>query len=287
LHSETYRKPVLKRAAFFLISFLIAQTMCGQVPAAPSWSLTPFFTYNILADGHMNVNDHNFPEDTISFTQDIGSTTWSNIGATLNRTFKNNDDISLTAEYFFISGANKAQRNIWFNSVLLDSKEGITIDHSRIIRVQAFYEKLLCKPEANTRVTLLAGLIYDFQLIVITAEILNDTDAVLLHEDFNDQVIPYPQIGARLERDLSERSKIMMQAAGTYIPRMTNSGIKRKLEAFQYYCFNSSLAWQYSIHHFAFGPGITYRFFRTVEDEGKHEFSISLLGVNASVTYRF
>ena len=277
----------MKRIYLFLLSLLFSTTINAQTPAAPFWSFSPFFTYDAIVDGHINVNDPNFPEDTISFTQDIGNTIWSNIGGTLNRTFKNNSSLTLTGEYFFISGESKSKRNIWFNSVLLGSSEGITIDHSRLIRVQALYEKLLSKPESSARFTFLGGLLYDFLLVKIDARILNDTDAVLLHEDFNDQVIPYPEIGARFEKDLSSHNHLVLQAAGTYIPRMSRADIKRKIESFQYYCLNSRFSYQYSSGHFSFGPGITYRFFRTSEDEGKHDFYISLLGVNASVTVRF
>jgi hypothetical protein len=277
----------MKKSCLFLFSFLCMITINAQTPTRPYWSFTPFFTYNVLVDGHMHVNDPHFPEDAISFTQDIGNTLWSNIGLTLNRTFKNSSAFTLTGEYFFISGANQSKRNILFNSVLLNSSEGITIDHSRIIRFQAFYEKLLSKQEASTRIIFLSGLIYDYHLMVITSQILNDTDAVLLHEDFNDQVIPYPQIGARFEKDLSSYNHLLLQISGTYIPRMSRSHITRKLEAFQYYCLNSSFSYQYSANHFSFGPAVTNRLFRTAEDEGKHDFYISLLGISASVTYKF
>jgi hypothetical protein len=277
----------MKKLYLFFASFLVIYGMNAQAPIAPYWNLTPFFTYNILVDGHMNVNDPRFPADKISFTQDIGNTLWSNIGLTLNRTFKNNSAFSLTGEYFFISGANQSQRNIWFNGVLLNSSEEITIDHSRIIRMQAFYEKVLRNTHPSIRLTFLAGLIYDYHLMEITSGILNDTDPVLLHEDFNDQVIPYPQLGGRIEKELTSQHRIVFQAAGTYIPRMSRSDIKRKLETFQYYCFNSSFSYQFSKNNFSFGTGITYRFFRTAEDEGTHDFYVSLLGVNALLTYRF
>ncbi len=277
----------MKRKYLLLLPLFLIQSVYAQEKAESYWSFTPFFTYNFVTDGHLNVNDPKFPEDTISFTQDIGKTLWSNIGGTLKHSCKNGSSFNVSGEYFFISGLDKADRNIWFNSVLLGAKDGITIDHSRLIRVQAFYEKLLNKPDASTRFTFLAGLIYDFLLIRIDTKILNDTDAVLLHEDFNDQVIPYPQIGLRFEKDLSTHNHIIMQAAGTYIPRMSRSDIKRKLETFQYYCVNSIVSYQYSEGHWSFGPGVTYRMFRTAEDEGKHDFYISLLGVNASVTYKF
>ncbi len=277
----------MKRRIFFLLPFLLFQYAFAQEERSSYWSFTPFFTYDFPVDGHLNVNDPNFPEDTISFTQDIGKTVWSNIGGTINHTGKNGSSFNLSGEYFFISGIDTTNRNIWFNSVLLGSRQGITIDHSRLIRVQAFYEKLLNKPDATSRFTFLAGLIYDFLIVKIDAKILNDTDAVLLHEDFNDQVIPYPQLGLRFEKDLSAHNHIVMQAAGTYIPRMSRSDIKRKLESFQYYCINSIISYQYSAKHWSFGPGVTYRMFRTAEDEGKHDFYISMLGANVSVTYRF
>jgi hypothetical protein len=277
----------MKRRFFFLLPLFFIQSVSAQEQASSYWSFTPFFTYNFLVDGHLNVNDPKFPEDTISFTQDIGKTVWSNIGGVINRTCKNGSSFNISGEYFFISGIDTTNRNIWFNGVLLGSRQGITIDHSRLIRVQAFYEKLLSKPDANTRLSFLGGLIYDFLLVRITAKILNDTDAALLHEDFNDQLIPYPQIGLKLQKDFSEHNHLVMQAAGTYIPRMSRRDIERKLESFQYYCVNSIISYQYSDKRWSIGPGITYRMFRTAEDEGKHDFYISLLGVNASVTYKF
>jgi hypothetical protein len=275
------------RYFFSVVVFLVYFSAYAQEESKSYWSFTPFFTYNYLTDGHLNVNDPKFPEDTISLEQDIGKTVWSNIGGVINHTCKNGSSFNISGEYFFISGIDTTSRNIWFNSVLLGSKQGITIDHSRLIRVQAFYEKLLNKPDATTRFAFLAGLLYDFLLVKIDARILNDTDAALLHEDFNDQLIPYPQIGFRFEKDLSQHNHLVMQAAGTYIPRMSRSDIKRKLESFQYYCVNSIIGYQYSDKHWSFGPGITYRMFRTAEDEGKHDFYISLLGENASVTYKF
>jgi hypothetical protein len=276
----------MKTLSFFLTASIAAATATGQAISAPYWSITPSFNYELYSNGSLNDNDPHYPADTISFKQDLRHTSWSSGALNIRRVFKNHNALSLSGEYFFITGLDSTDRNIWFNGVLLGSRGGITIDHSRIIRVQANYEWLLSKQESHSRLTAIAGLIYDYQLIEITTRILNDADTVLLEEDFNDQVIPYPQIGARFEQDLNEHSHLIVQATGTYIPRSKHSDI-RKPSSFRYYCFTSNLFYQYTTGSFSFMPGLSYRVFDTAEDEGKHNFNISLFGAIAAIEVRF
>ena len=266
-----------------------AQDEANKEPERGYFSITLNGTHDFLVGGYVYIQESYLPADTLSFNQGLNMSKWNSTAATLSYTYKSRSSINLSAEDFFFDGAVRPKRVVFYNSLVLNGYQDMTIDNSKLFRVQFKYQHPLTKSTSDFQLYYDLGLIYDALFFRIDAKVLNDADHSHLEEDFDDQVIPYPMVGAKAELFLnpSHASSVYAEATTSWVPATFKFFHRTGEIDYTYYSLNTAFGYELRTGHLSLTPKITYRLLNTKEDEGNHNFYISAGGVSLDMGWRF
>jgi hypothetical protein len=284
---------MLKKYILF-ICFLAAINVNAQSETSPPeekgyTSITLSGTHDFVVGGFVYIKESYLPADTLSFNQGLRMSHWTSAAIMLSHTFKSRSSINLSAEDFFFDGAVRPNRVVFYNSLVLNGYQDMVIDKSRLFRVQFKYQHPLTKAKSDFQLYYDVGAIYDALFFRIDAKVLNDGDHSHLTEDFDDQVIPYPMLGAKAELYLNKAhaSSVYAEATGSFAPESFKFYHRTGEIDYTYYSLNTALGYHLRCRHLFLSPKISYRLLNAKEDEGGHNFYISAGGISLDVGWRF
>ena len=272
-----------------LCLFIFASTHSfAQEESAPAerrgfWSASVGYTYDFYVDGYVYVKEVHSAADSLSFNEDLNLSHWHNAALKLKYTFKNESALSLSFERFFFTSEHQIDKNLYYNDLVIDGSAGITIKDTRMYRGMLLYEKPVTRRGSSVKATLLGGLMYDYIHFKISGQIINEGDSLNFKEDFNDQVIPAPVLGARVEwfPCNGDRSSIFLEVKGTYVSQWL------QIFKYEHTAFNSEIGYRYSTRSFFVSPKLVFRHLHSREDEILHEFNITTMGGSMEVGFKF
>jgi hypothetical protein len=280
--------PIMNKRILFIICIIVSFDLRAQPPADKAFTEAHLsITHDMIRSGEIFVKERNTAADRISFSDKFRKSSWSSIAAKLAYTFENSSSLRFSLENFFFSGKNYPAHNIHYNTLVIDGAGGISIDKSRIFRFLIAFQKPFSRDESKTRTYYTAGLIHDAINFKINGSIINDGEAGRLSEDFNDQLIPCPFVGAGMEYHLNKSGKslLTLDASGTYVPGEIKLFKGRNRD--YYYFLNSSIGYKYYSGRFSLNPNITYKLIGTSEDNKAHQFLISGTGLSLDAGWIF
>ena len=254
-----------------------------SLPRKGYWSTSLAYTYDFYVKGFVYVKEIHSSADSISFKEDLKVSRWHNLALNIKRTFRNDASLSLSMERFLFTGVHRQPKNLHYNQLVINGNAGISIKDSKIFRALALYEAPLTKRGPALRAYYAAGLLYDYIHFKINGQIVNEGDSLNFKEDFNDQIIPAPVLGAKLEWAIgsADRSLITLQGMGTYVSDWL------KIYHYEYTAWNVSLGYRYNTRCFFVSPKIIGRHLHSREDERHHVFDISTVGANLELGFKF
>lgn len=247
------------------------------------WTASVGYTYDFLVDGYVYVKEVNSAADSLSFNQDLNISHWHNASIKLKYTFKNDAGLTFSVERFFFTETHSVKKNLYYNELVINGNAGITLKDSRVYRGMLLFEKPVTRRSSPIRASLEAGLMYDYIHLKIKGQIINEGDSLNFKEDFNDQVIPAPVLGAKAEWFIGsgDRSVISLEAKGTYVNKWL------EIYHYEHTAVNVELGYRYNTRCFFVSPKLVFRHMHSREDESKHVFDISTLGANMEVGFKF
>ena len=247
------------------------------------WSTSLGYTYDFFVDGYVYVKEVNSIADSLSFNEDLNLSHWHNAALDVKYTFKNDAALSLSVERFFFTATNRVKKNIYYNDLIINGSAGISIKGTRMYRGTLLFEKPVTKRGSCIKASIEAGLMYDYIHFEIAGQIINEGDSLNFKEDFNDQVIPAPVLGAKAEWFLGsgDRSAITLEAKGTYVSQWL------EIYKYEHTAFNAELGYRFSSRCFFVSPKLVFRHLHSREDESQHIFDITTLGANMEVGFKF
>jgi len=247
------------------------------------WSASLGYTYDFLVEGYVYVKEVNSVADSLSFNQDLNLSHWHNAALKLKYTFKNDAGLTFSVERFFFTETHKVKENIYYNDLVINGSAGISLKETQMYRGMLLFEKPVTRRGSCIRASLEGGLMYDYIHLKITGQIINEGDSLNFKEDFNDQVIPAPVLGAKGEWFIGsgDRSIIVLEAKGTYVSQWL------EIYNYEHTAVNVELGYRYNARCFFISPKLIYRHLHSREDESQHVFDISTLGANMEVGVKF
>lgn len=256
----------------------------AETPVRKGYWTTSFgYTYDFFVDGYVFVKEVNSIADSLSFNEDLNQSHWHNAAVELRYTFKNDASLALSVERFFFTATHRVNKNIYYNDLVINGSAGITIKDTRMYRGMLIFEKPLTRHSSCIRAAVEAGLMYDYIHFEIKGQIINEGDSLNFKEDFNDQVIPAPVLGAKLEWFIGDgdRSAILLEAKGTYVSQWL------EIYKYEHTAFNAELGYRFNTKCFFISPKLVFRHLHSREDESAHIFDITTLGANMELGFKF
>jgi hypothetical protein len=247
------------------------------------WTASMGYTYDFFVDGYVYVKEVNSIADSLSFNEDLNFSHWHNAALELKYTFKNDASLSLSVEKFIFTATNRIKENIYYNDLVINGKAGISIKGTNMYRGVLLFEKPVTHRGSCVRASLEGGIMYDYIHFEITGQIINEGDSLNFKEDFNDQVIPAPVLGAKAEWLIGsgDRSIISLAAKGTYVSQWL------EIYKYEHTAFNAELGYKYNARCFFISPKLVFRHLHSREDDSNHVFDITSLGANVEVGFKF
>jgi hypothetical protein len=247
------------------------------------WTASMGYTYDFFVDGYVYVKEVNSIADSLSFNEDLNVSHWHNAALKIKYTFKNDASLGLSVERFIFTATNRVRENIYYNDLVINGSAGISIKGTNMYRGMLLFEKPVTRRGSCIKASLEGGLMYDYIHFEITGQIINEGDSLNFKEDFNDQVIPAPVLGAKAEWMLGsgDRSIISLEAKGTYVSQWL------EIYKYEHTAINAELGYRYNTRCFFISPKLVYRHLHSREDENNHVFDITSLGANLEVGFKF
>lgn len=257
-----------------------AQNM-GLNPLDQTWEVNATFNHDFFIGGYVRVRELKSDGDKLSLGNDLGMKDWNSASLEIARFFKNHSGVRASFEYFIFNGSSIINRDIWFNATHLKGSDGLSIYQTQQFRGQLCYERTI-HLVPNLRTIYIVGLLYDGLIFRIRGTTLPDTQRNEPYEDFISQALPYPQLGLRIEKELTAKSSLAAEIKGTWIPLFKSFFIEGGHMFLHYYAMNINISYRYHIKTFYFQPGIHYRLLKTYENSGEdtNDFFVTSGGVD-------
>lgn len=279
---------------FLILSLFIGLTIItdaqnmGLNPLDQTWEVNATFNHDFFIGGYVRVRELQSDGDKLSLGNDLGMKDWNSASLEIVRFFRNHSGVRASFEYFIFNGSSIINRDIWFNATHLKGSDGLSIYQTQQFRGQLCYERPF-HLVPNLRTICIVGLLYDGLIFRIRGTTLPDTQRNESYEDFISQALPYPQLGLRIEKELTAKSSLTVEIKGTWIPLFKSFFIEGGHMFLHYYAMNINISYRYHIKTFYFQPGIHYRLLKTYENSGEdtNDFFISSGGVNLTAGISF
>jgi hypothetical protein len=284
---NTLKKTTLMKKLLCFLMFASLHGYSQDEQSAPErkgyWTASLGYTYDFLVDGYVYVKEVNSIADSLSFNEELNLSHWHNAALELKYTFKNDASLGLSVERFFFTATNRVNENLYYNNLVIDGSAGISIKNTRMYRGSLIFEKPVTRRGSCVKASIQAGLMYDYIHFEINGQIINEGDSLNFKEDFNDQVIPAPVLGAKVEwfPGSGDRSVIFLEGKGTYVSQW--------LEIFKYEhtAFTAEAGYRYNAKCFFLSPKLVFRHLHSREDESNHVFDITTLGASLEMGFKF
>jgi len=250
------------------------------------WGVGLSYWHAFTFSGYTQVGENQYTGDKLSLVKDLGMSKLIYPELNLVHHISNASSFTFSAGRFFFSGHNNPGRNIFYNGALLKGADGVSIDLTNFYRITLGFEKSF-RSSSGFYPVLLAGLVYDALNFHVNGTILpgyGQED----HEDFVTQSLPYPFIGGRLNKSLSSRSYLSVEATGTYIPLFKSFFYEGGQMSLHYATANCSLQYWYKQKRFKIGVGYLWRWMKQYEyskEDDPNDFFLKASGLQLSGRY--
>ena len=257
-----------------------------QDTVSKKWSVCLSYWNAFTFSGYTQVGEFPYTGDKLSLLNDLGMNKLLYPEFTLTRHTSNSSSFNFSAGRFFFSGHSTPSRNIFYNGALIEGADGISINLTNFYRVTLGFEKRF-RSSSGFYPALLTGLVYDALNFYVRGTILpgyGEED----HEDFVTQSLPYPFIGGRLNKSLSPKSYLSVEATGTYIPLFKSFFYEGGQMSLHYATANCGLQYWYKQKRFEIGIAYMWRWMKQYEyskEDDPNDFFLKASGLQLSGRY--
>lgn len=283
---------------FILTLFIITilQSCFSTAASLPSdsiasenkWHIRLIASEAIDFSGFIQVREAQYIGDKLSLTKHLGMKNLLSAGVFVSYHLNDNSSLfSISFQRSFFKGHSVLPNDIFFNGTLIKGSDGLSINSTEFTHLRLCFEKSFNNynkfyPE------FIVGFLLDRLLFKIDGTILPNSPRIEPVEAFKRQALPYPFLGARLNRKFSEKSVVSIEASGTYIPLFKSFFKEGGPVYLKYYSADAALNYQHSQGAFTFNIAYFWRELRIYEysEEDTNDFFLSVSGIRFSIIYR-
>ena len=280
-----------------LFTIIILQACFSTAASFPSdsiasenkWRIGLIASEAVDFSGYVLVREAQYSGDKLSLTKHLGMKNFLSTGIFISYLLNNKSSLlSFSFQRNFFRGHSVLPNDIFFNGTLIKGSDGISINRTEFTRLCFRFEKSFNNyhkfyPE------IIAGLLFDRILFKIDGTILPNSPRFEPVEGFKRQALPYPFLGVRLNRKLSAKSMLSIEASGTYIPLFKSFFKEGGPVYLKYYSADAALNYQHAQGAFTFNIAYFWRELRIYEysEEDTNDFFLSVSGIRFTIVYRF
>ena len=280
-----------------LFIIIILQTRFSTAASFPSdsiasenkWRIGLIASEAVDFSGYVLVREAQYSGDKLSFTKHLGMKNLLSTGIFISYLLNNKSSLfSFSFQRNFFRGHSVIPNDIFFNGTLIKGSDGISINRTEFTRLSFRFEKSFNNSH-KFYPEIIAGLLFDRILFKIDGTILPNSPRFEPVEGFKRQALPYPFLGTRLNRKLSAKSMLSIEASGTYIPLFKSFFKEGGPVYLKYYSADADLNYQHAQGAFTFNIAYFWRELRIYEysEEDTNDFFLSVSGIRFTIVYRF
>jgi len=256
--------------------------------SSPKWSAELTYWNAFTFGGYVQVGELQYTGDKLYLSRDLGINRLMSPGIIISRRINNSSSLTFSTERFLFSGHHIVDRNIFYNGALIKGADGLSINQTWFYRIKLSFEKSF-HSQANLYPTIIAGIIYDGLTFYVNGTLLPGYGKEQ-HEDFVTQALPYPFVGARLNKPLSPRSSLAFEMSGTYIPLFRSFFNEGGPISLKYSTADCNLHYWLKQKGFKIGIGYLWRLIRLYEysaEDDPNDFLLKASGIQLNIRYNF
>jgi hypothetical protein len=281
-------KKVFYPIYFCIFSPAIYAQLALENSSYKKWSVELAFYDAPKFSGYTQVGEWEQTGDKLFLVHDLGMKHLYCPEVRIVRRFNKNSSFSFSASRFFFSGHNIINRNVFYNGALLKGTDGLSINQTNFYRVKLSFEESF-HPSEEFYPTLLTGVTYDALNFYVRGTILPGYGKED-HEDFVTQSLPYPFVGFRLNRLVSLKSSVAVEASGTYIPLYKSFFYEGGQISLHYATADVGLHYWLNEKKYSLGAGYLWRLNKQYEysnEDDPNDFFLRASGIQLNFRFNF
>lgn len=273
----------------WLITLSITRGFCQQadIQEINRYSIGAQYIHEFVLGGDVQVREWELEGDKMSM-KDLGVKNYPALQFHVARHWRNNINIAVTYDYYFVRGSATFDRDINYNGTIIDGRKGIDVSPTRYFRLSAIYTGALY---SNRRFDLWykAGLMLDHITFYLDGEVTPSSPKDEVFERFGRQAFPYPVLGLQGKIDLGHRNYFNAELLGSYVQKFKSFYTEGGNIYLQYSNFESGLSYSKTISDFEVSLGARFRYMHLFQEskEDTNRITTITCGPFIRLSYRF